>query len=242
LRRVRVLRGVRARRHGRRCLGLHSRDEVLQLDVLLRELGAVEGFVAPTGTAQQVAQTLRNTLAAVQEVTSDLAEGTEALKRNFLFRGFFRQRGFFDLDSVARAAYLAGALEGDARTALRVWIDAAVLFERGPDGVERLTAAGLRRLDSTMADFVRYPSDSPLVVEGYAEAREDETPYLLSESRAQLVRDYLLARFRRQTTLTGVMPLSEQAPGSPRGDDRWAGVALALFVRNDTLGIAGAQP
>lgn len=203
---------------------------------------AVEGFVAPTGTAQQISQTLRNTLAQVQEVTSDLAEGTEALKRNFLFRGFFRQRGFFDLDSLSRAAYLSGALEGEERTALRVWIDAAVLFDRGPDGVERLTAAGRRRLDSTMADFVRYPRDSPLVVEGYADAPGDEAPYLLSESRAQVVRDYLLARFRRQTTITGVMPLSDQAPGSPRGDNRWSGVALVLFVSNDMLGESGAQP
>ena len=60
---------------------------------------ALASFASPDGTAQQITQTLRNTLVEVQEVTSDLAEGTEALKRNFFFRGFFRQRGFFDLDS-----------------------------------------------------------------------------------------------------------------------------------------------
>jgi phospholipid/cholesterol/gamma-HCH transport system substrate-binding protein len=197
---------------------------------------AVEGFVAPDGTAQQVAQTLRNTLADVQEVTSDLAEGTEALKRNFLFRGFFRQRGFFDLDAISREAYVSGALEGDDRTALRIWIEANVLFARDPDGLERLTPAGRRRLDSAMADLVRYPRDSPLVVEGYAESGEGESPYLLSVDRAQIVRDYLLGRFRRQTTLTDIMPLSDDATGSPRGDGRWSGVALAIFVRNDVLG------
>jgi hypothetical protein len=50
------------------------------------------------------------------------------------------------------------------------------------------------------------------------------------------VRDYLLGRFRRQATLTDVMPLSDAAPESPRGDGRWSGVALALFVSNDALG------
>jgi len=204
-----------------------------------RARAALEGFTAPAGTGQQITLTLRNTLAQIQEVTSDLAEGTEALKRNFLFRGFFRQRGFFDLDALSREAYQAGALAGDDRTALKVWIDAGVLFERAPDGVERLTQAGRRRLDSAMADFVRYPRDSPLVVEGYAEGREGEAAYLISDSRAQIVRDYLLGRFRRQTTLTGVMPMSEIAPGSPRGDDRWSGVALALFVRNSALASAG---
>jgi phospholipid/cholesterol/gamma-HCH transport system substrate-binding protein len=200
-----------------------------------RARGAVESFVAPDGTAQQITQTLRNTLTEVQEVTSDLAEGTEALKRNFLFRGFFRQRGFFDLDAISRDAYLSGVLEGRDRTALRIWIDAAMLFARDVDGTERLTAAGRRRLDSAMADLVRYPRDSPLVVEGYADANEGEAPYLLSVDRAQIVRAYLLARFRRQTTLTDIMPLSDVAPESPRGDGRWSGVALALFVRQEAL-------
>jgi hypothetical protein len=54
-----------------------------------------------------------------------------------------------------------------------------------------------------------------------------------------LVRDYLLTRFRRQVTLTGVMPMATDAPGSPRGDNRWSGVALALFVRHDALAAGG---
>jgi phospholipid/cholesterol/gamma-HCH transport system substrate-binding protein len=200
---------------------------------------ALEGFTSSDGTGQQITLSLRNTLAQIQEVTSDLAEGTEALKRNFLFRGFFRQRGFFDLDTLSREAYQSGALERGDRTALRIWIDANVLFERGPDNAERLTEAGRRRIDSAMADFVRYPRESPLVVEGYAESRAGEAAYLISDDRAQIVRDYLVGRFRRQTTLTGVMPMAALAPGSPSGDGRWSGVALALFVRNSALASVG---
>ena len=204
-----------------------------------RAKAALEAVAAPDGAAQQMAQTLRNTLLDVQEITSDLAEGTEALKRNFLLRGFFNDRGFFDLDSISRDTYLSGALEGDDRTALRIWIKADVIFERGPDGAEQLTASGRRRLDSVMSDFVRYPRNSPLVVEGYAQGGAGETPYLISQGRAQLVRDYVMTRFRRQTTLTGAIALSNEAPGSPSGDGRWSGVALALFVRNDALGRGG---
>jgi hypothetical protein len=32
------------------------------------------------------------------------------------------------------------------------------------------------------------------------------------------------------------MPLGDDALGSPSGDNRWTGVALALFVRNEALG------
>jgi phospholipid/cholesterol/gamma-HCH transport system substrate-binding protein len=211
-----------------------SMRNVREMTERTRDLVGV--FTARDGTAQQIAIALRGALSDVQEVTADLAEGTEALKRNFLFRGFFRERGFFDLDSVSREAYQAGALEKD-RTALRIWIDASVLFVADPTtGAERLSADGRRRLDSAMADLVRYPRDSPLVVEGYAAADASGEPaYLQSVDRAELVREYLISRFRRQTTLTDVMPMGEVAAGSPRGDSRWSGVALAMFVRNDVL-------
>jgi phospholipid/cholesterol/gamma-HCH transport system substrate-binding protein len=214
-----------------------SMRNVREMTDRTREL--VTSFAARDGTAQQVALALRNALADVQEATSDLAEGTEALKRNFLFRGFFNDRGFFDLDSVSREAYQAGALEKD-RTAVRIWIDGALLFATDVAGVERLSDEGRRRLDSAMADLVRYPRDTPLVVEGYADLSGEEPAYLQSVDRAQLVREYLLARFRRQATLTDIMPMGSVAAGSPSGDGRWSGVALALFVRNDVLSRTGA--
>ena len=197
---------------------------------------AVQGFVAPDGMGPQMSLTIRNTLSSIEEVTQDLAEGTEALKRNFLFRGFFQDRGFFDLDTISREAYQEGLLERDHRTAVRIWLDAAVLFEPDRDGVERLTPDGRRRIDSAMSQLGQYPRDSPLVIEGYAETTSQDTAFLASNDRARLVRDYVLARFQRQTTLTGTMPLSDQAVGSPRGDGQWSGVALTLFVRNDMLG------
>ncbi len=196
---------------------------------------SVSGFVAPEGTGPQMAQNIRNTLAGIEEVTSDLAEGTEALKRNFVFRGFFRSRGFFDLDTISREAYQAGLLERDNRTAVRVWLDAGVLFTQDAEGTERLTDAGRRRIDSAMAQLVQYPRDSPLIVEGYARGTDEATAFLTSVSRGTVVRDYVLSRFRRQATLTDVMPLSDRALGSPSGDERWAGVALVMYVRNDAL-------
>ncbi len=196
---------------------------------------AVRGFSEPGGIGPSLAQNVRNTLAGIEEVTSDLAEGTEALKRNFIFRGFFRSRGFFDLDSMSREAYQAGLLERDQRTAVRIWLSADVLFSRDAEGVERMTEDGRRRIDSAMAQLVQYPRDSPLIVEGYAAGTDEATAYLTSVDRGTVVRDYVLSRFRRQATLTDVMPLSDNAIGSPAGDGRWAGVALAMYVRNDVL-------
>lgn len=195
----------------------------------------MSGFAAPDGAAQQTMGALHTTLTQAQAVVTNLSEATEALKRNFFLRGFFRDRGFYDLGDITRAAYLDGALEGDERTALRIWIGADVLFAAGSDGAEELTESGRQRLDSVMADLVRYPHDSPLIVEGYATGTEGDPAYPRSADRAAAVRDYVVARFRRKPTLVEIMPMSGDAKGSPSGDGRWSGVALALFVDNAAL-------
>jgi phospholipid/cholesterol/gamma-HCH transport system substrate-binding protein len=192
---------------------------------------AVAEFSAPGGMGPQLTQSIGRTLAGIEEVTLDLAEGTEALKRNFLFRGFFQDRGYFDLDSISREAYQEGLLERK-RTAVRVWLDAGHLFTRNAQGVETLTEDGRRRLDGAMAQLTRYPRSSPLVVEGYSAPDADNT-YLVSLDRAERVRDYVTDRYRRQAGLTGVMPLGSEAAGSPSGDGRWAGVALTVFVSDE---------
>jgi phospholipid/cholesterol/gamma-HCH transport system substrate-binding protein len=198
-----------------------------------REL--IADVTADDGAARAIAESLRGTILDTREVISDLAESTEALKRNFLFRGYFQERGFYDLEALSPDAYAAGALAGDDRTALRIWIDADVLFTRSDDGVVTLTDDGRRRIDSAMSDLMRYPRDSPLVVEGYADDVPEDAGYLLSADRAAVVRAYLMERFRRSPTITGAMPMGAEAEESPRDDDRWSGVALTLFVPNDAL-------
>ena len=47
----------------------------------------------------------RDAAGAAEDVLSDLAEHTEAFKRNFLVRGFFQQRGFYDIDALAPRKY-----------------------------------------------------------------------------------------------------------------------------------------
>jgi phospholipid/cholesterol/gamma-HCH transport system substrate-binding protein len=186
--------------------------------------GPVRGL---TGDVQQ-------TLQSAREAMADLADTTEALKRNFLFRGFFNRRGYFDLDEVTVAQYRQGALESKDRRVLRIWLDAAVLFEKDTNGVERLSEGGKTRLESAMSQFLRYPHRSPLVVEGYAQDATGDARYLSSRARAQLVRDYVVGRFKLDANYVAIMPMGTEAPGSPSGG-QWNGAALALFVEKAAL-------
>ena len=189
------------------------------------ENGPVKGL---TGDVQQ-------TLHSARDAMADLAETTEALKRNFFFRGFFNRRGYFDLDDVSVAQYRQGALETGDRRVLRIWLNADVVFERDANGVERLSEGGRVRLDSAMSQFVRYPQKSPFVVEGYALDATGDTRYLNSRTRAQLVRDYIVGKFKLDPSYVATMPMGAEAPGSPSGRD-WNGVALAMFVEPSALG------
>ena len=190
---------------------------------------AIDDFRGEEGPVRGVMGDLQQSLAAARETLDDLAETTEALKRNFFFRGFFNRRGYFDLEDVSVEEYRKGALEANDRRVLRVWVGADVLFETGVDGEERLTDDGRRRLDSAMAPFLRNPRDTPFVFEGYASGGIRADEFLLSRRRAQLVRDYVVGKFNLETRFVTIMAMGPEAPGSPAGD-RWEGIALAAFV------------
>jgi phospholipid/cholesterol/gamma-HCH transport system substrate-binding protein len=191
--------------------------------------GAIADLRGEGGPVRGLTGDLQQTLALARDAMSDLAENSEALKRSFFFRGFFNRRGYFDLDDVTVAQYREGALESGDRRVLRIWLSAAVLFETDSQGVERLTDGGRARLDSAMSQFIRYPRTSPFVIEGYAKAVTGDLRYLLSRTRARLVRDYLVGKFLLDANYVATMPMGSEADGSPAGSE-WDGVALALFV------------
>ncbi len=190
---------------------------------------AMTDFRSKDGPVQGVASDLRQTLANAREAMADLAENTEALKRNWFFRGFFNRRGFFDLSGLTVEEYRAGALATKGRRPIRTWLGASTLFGVAADGAESLTDAGRTRLNAAMADVLRYPANSPLIVEGYATDPTLDQAFLASRARAALVREYLVQTFHLDPAYVGLMALVDGAVGSPAGN-RWDGVALALFT------------
>jgi phospholipid/cholesterol/gamma-HCH transport system substrate-binding protein len=191
--------------------------------------GAVADFRGENGPMSGITGNLRQTLASAKDAMADLAENTEALKHNFFFRGFFNKRGYFDLDDMSVQQYREGALETKDRKVLRIWVGSPVLFEQDADGRERLSEGGKVRLDSAMAEFVKYPRTSPLVIEGYAREVTGDVRFLLGRARSQLVRDYLVGKFGLDPNVVAIMAMGDEAQDSPSGD-HWDGVALALFV------------
>lgn len=180
------------------------------------------------GQAGGLMTNLQLTLGEANEAITDLADNMEALKRNFFFRGFFKDRGYYDLDTITPSDYRAGTLEGGgSRKALRIWLGADVLFQ--PGGAVELTADGKARLESAMTPLLEFVRAAPLIVEGYATGGTGAEQFQRSRARAAAVRDYLVTHFTLRPNATGIMPLGPDAPQSPTGDV-WDGVALAVFA------------
>ena len=190
------------------------------------------GFQSKDGPVEGMAASLKQTMDDARKAMSAFAENMEALKHNFLVRGFFKDRGFFNLAEISPGAYRQGALikGGLLQRQPRVWLEGAELFEPVPDApaTERLSPGGKARLDGSIGGYLDRTTGGVLMIEGYAQGGTRQEQYLRSRLRGSLVRDYLIATFGLTPQTTGVMPLGRDSAGSP-DNKPWQGVALAIF-------------
>jgi phospholipid/cholesterol/gamma-HCH transport system substrate-binding protein len=197
----------------------------------------LQGFQSKDGPVQGMTTSVKQTMDDARAAVEGLAENMDALKHNFLLRGFFNKRGYFDLAQVSPADYRQGVLtKGSDRRVIRVWRGADVLFEQDPDHPEneRLTEAGKAWIDAAIAPYLEHIASGIVIVEGYAQQGTRDEQYLRSRTRASLVRGHLIAKFDLDPQATGAIPLSADSTGSP-GKSPWDGVALAVILPKAAL-------
>lgn len=178
-----------------------------------------------TGLLGDVRGTLQNT----REATADLADNMEALKHNWFFRGFFKKRGFYDIDSISIEEYRKGDF-ARGREAKREWLESPQLFTKDALGNETLSAEGKAALDKVAVPYLKYAPDTPLIVEGYASQGTADEQFLRSRDRARLVRSYLVTRFGLKAQYVGAIPFGAVRSQAPSGEF-WDGIAVAYFPK-----------
>src|SRR4029450_4570496 len=197
----------------------------------------LDGLQAKDGAVQGMTASVKQTMDDARGSMASFAENMDALKRNFLLRGFFNKRGYFDLAQISPADYRQGVLtKGSDRRLVRVWLRSDALLELEPGHPEReqLSEAGKASVDAAIAPYLEYLASGILIVEGYAQHGPLEEQYLRSRARALIVRDHLIGTFHLDPQATGAMPLSATSTDSP-GKAPWDGGALAVFLPKATL-------
>jgi hypothetical protein len=156
-----------------------------------------------------------------------MADETEALKHNFLLRGFFRNRGYYNLTSISpelyRKDHLFAAKKND-----RAWLSADQLFHRDSRGAEQLTSQGTSALNAAVASYGERILETPIIVEGYSDSDQASDRLAVSQHRAILVRNYLQSHFDLDSSKVGAVAL-ENRPPEGSSHTSWNGVVIVLL-------------
>jgi len=170
---------------------------------------------------------LRATFANSREAMSDLAENMEALKHGFFFRGFFNNRGYFDLSTLSLADYQSKDFDKKAKKE-REWVQVKGMFTVKANGTEEISESGRASIDVAMEGFQRFTEGIALMVEGYSATGTPTERFMRSRDRSSLVRDYLEKKFALNSSFVGVMAMGPvQSHSTPLTDED--GVALVLL-------------
>jgi hypothetical protein len=183
----------------------------------------------PEGTEGIVAD-VQETMAFAREAMADFSEGGEALKRNFLLRGFFKKRHFYDLNEIPVDEYRSGEKVPGYEIA-RAWVAAPQVFETDANGKVTLTDAGERAVQAAVAPYLESVRRNPIIVEGYASQGDAPDYFVLSQRRAAAVKDYLVEYFQIRPTYVGVMPMGKVVSEKP--GEYWDGVSLVRYAAED---------
>jgi phospholipid/cholesterol/gamma-HCH transport system substrate-binding protein len=169
---------------------------------------------------------IRESLTNANTATSNLADATEALKHNFLTRGFFKRRGYYNLADMSPEEYRKErAFISPANR--RVWLSGSALFQKGPDG-EELSPAGKALLNAALTENGDPLTAVPIVIEGYWNGAVPAEQLRFSRSRAALVRQYLQARFQFDPRDLGAVPLKNLPPKGVQ-HAAWDGICIVVL-------------
>jgi phospholipid/cholesterol/gamma-HCH transport system substrate-binding protein len=215
---------------------VQSRDLASKVQSILENVQAmseqlnqtIKAAMAPDNMGEDGATNIRETLANLNRGSANLAEDTEALKHEFFFRGFFKKRGFYDLEQLPSADYLK-ACERQNACGSRTWLDAANLFAADSNGTVQLDETGRHAINSAVAPVVDSLLDHVVIVEGYSGTGTPDQQFVTSRRRADLVREYIEAHFHLMHKDVGIVPL-RASPPQCAGRDTWNGVAIVLFA------------
>jgi len=182
----------------------------------------------PDSNGVTAGENLRDSLENANTATANMADETEALKHNFFFRGFFHNRGYFNLSNLAPDKYRTDRLFTNPANP-RAWLSTEQIFDKDHTGVEHLTTQGRSLLDTFMASHGDAAASSPIVIEGYWSGPDAGEQLARSRARAILVRNYLQNHFQLDASHLGVVALRDSPPAG-LDHPTWDGVCVVIVT------------
>jgi phospholipid/cholesterol/gamma-HCH transport system substrate-binding protein len=146
---------------------------------------------------------------AAAGVTS-LQEDADALKHNFLLRGFFQNRGYANADEIKKHQI---ARMPDETPVKSFELDSKGLFDKAGSAKLKNT----KMLDTAGKYLQAHAFGSALVAASWGMYGDTEKDFVLTEARSFVVRKYLVDHYKFDDTRLKTIGLGKSADASPDG-------------------------
>ena len=187
----------------------------------------IEEASLPDANGATMGTNIRDSLSNTSTATANVADETEAAKHNFLLRGFFVHRGYYDLTGISPDKYRKDRLFTNQAN-YRVWLSGAELFQKNSNDEEELSPRGKTLMANALAQYGDSAAERPIVIEGYAESDSPANQLALSRGRAIVARQYLLDHFRLNSSNVGAEPLMNLPPVG-LDHPTWDGICIVVL-------------
>jgi phospholipid/cholesterol/gamma-HCH transport system substrate-binding protein len=169
---------------------------------------------------EQTTTTLHDTMLQAQVGVTDFQENMEALKHNFLLKGYFKKRGYEDSGDLT-ANRVSGLPQGTPLKAFTY--TAKQLF----DTRDSAKLKGQKSLNSGGQFLADNQFGFAVVVVSTGMEGDTQKDLVLTEARAMVVREYLVENFGFDDSLLKTLGLGKQAGSNLDAD--WGSIQILIF-------------
>jgi phospholipid/cholesterol/gamma-HCH transport system substrate-binding protein len=179
-----------------------------------------------SATLNQTASEAKTTVASAQKGITDFQENMEALKHNFLLRGYFKNRGYEDESELGKFAVVSLP---QASPVKEFTLEAKDLFDKQ----DSARLKGQRRLNDA-GKFLAENDFGVAVVEVSTGTSGDSGADLkLAEGRALVVHDYLAQHFGFDDTKLKTVSVGKDI--AEKSKDNWGLVKILIYPAGTPL-------
>jgi len=183
-------------------------------------VGALVNDKALYYNLDQTASSARAAAASAQAGVADFQDNMEALKHNFLLKGYFKNRGYEDSSDLGKDEIVALP---QATPVKEFTLEAKDLFDKQDSaklkGQKALKAAG---------DFLAGNDFGVAVIEvSTGKSGSSDTDLTLAQGRALVVRDYIVQHFGFDDTKLKTVALGKQPDESSKSD--WGLIKILIY-------------
>jgi outer membrane protein OmpA-like peptidoglycan-associated protein len=198
----------------------HLNSVTAKIDAGDGTVGALVNDKALYNNLDQTANTARSAVGSAQVGIKDFQDNMEALKHNFLLRGYFKNRGYEDSSDLGKDEIDSAP---QAATIKEFTYQAKDLFDKQDSaklkGQKALNDAG---------KFLAGNDFGVAVIEvSTGTSGGSDTDHTLAQARALVVRDYMVQHFGFDDTNLRTIPLGKQ--DNETSKDNWGQVKVLIY-------------